>query len=378
MPRRIERFGTVIVAILMCLPILGHLMGFRGDIQDRGLEPIPVIDKSLKDWFAAFDLYLNDNYGFRGPLLQSNRVIRDLLGEEPDKVTFGEGDWLFSSNPSYRADFEGRGEWTADRVDAWIEALGTLMEIATERDIPFAAMIAVDKAQLYPEFVPPHWAGPASRRFRNELYNHPDAKKVGLIDIEGRLQQLKSDGVLVFHHRDTHWTTNGAYAAYSAALDALKPNFGSTAFQFDGVYTEFRPVILKDLEVAGGYQVTSEPPFMGIPLPPKLEFTLTEIPPITDAAKALKFQTPAYIMSNLGTEQESTILVFGDSFSNSIRPYLRTAFKNFIYINRRDGLVPIDEIEAVIDVYDVDAVLLINSERHAHTLDGPFVLTSAD
>ena len=359
---------------MMCLPALGHLTGIRGDIQERALDPVPTFDKNPKAWFEAFDDYLTDNYGFKGPLLQSNRVIRDFLGEAPDKVAVGKEDWLFSSNPTYRADFEGRGDWTLDRVNAWIEDLRALHHATTERDIPFAAIIAVDKAQLYPEFTPTNWAGPASRRFRTALYSHPDAASVGLIDIEDDLLGLKENGYSVFYKRDTHWNTNGAYAAYVAAIEALKPDENPSLFTFDGTYVEISPVILRDLETAAGYQVTREPAFLGTPVPPRGEIVQTEVPKITDSAKALRFGSPSTLMSQPDASMEGTLLIFGDSFTNSVRPYLLTAYKNVIHINRRDGMVPLEEILAVIDTYDVDAVLLINSERHAHTMDGPFVI----
>jgi len=254
MKRFIPSLATGLIVIFCFLPLVGQGFGAAPNIDNRHLNTLPKWENSLAVWFSKFDDYLNDHFGFRGQLVRLNRTIRDHLGEDPPKVTRGKDNWLFLSNPNYRSEFEGRGNWNEENVNNWIEAIGALKTIADQRDIPFAAMIAVDKSQIFSEKLPSNWVGPSSRRFRTKLYNHPNAAKVGLIDPEPALQEAKAKGIAIYQVRDTHWNSTGAYIATELLWEKIDPLRERNRFIFDGNYISRKGTLPRDLEQMAGYK----------------------------------------------------------------------------------------------------------------------------
>ena len=368
MKRIISSLAVGIIILLSFMPLAGQFLGAGPNIDNRQLNSVPKWEGSLGNWFSNFDDYLNDNFGFRSEWVRINRGVRDALKEDPPKVTKGKDGWLFLSNPDYRKEFEGRGDWTDERVENWINALGALKQVADDRQIPFAAMIAVDKSQMFPEKLPNNWVGPSSRRFRNALYEHPKAKEIGLIDPEPVLRKAKEEGIQIYQTRDTHWNRNGGYLATEMIWDRIDPNGERDRFRFDGNYKDAPSTMLRDLERMAGYSETAEPTVLMVPFPNLPGYKSEKLPPLTEEAMARRFGQPAIKITSTAPAPKGTLLIVGDSFTNIPTRYLKTGYEDVIRIHRRNGEIPLSEIK----LYDADAIVFINSERHAGWLDAPF------
>lgn len=371
MSRSFSTYVVCFIILMSLMPIFGHAFGTASNIDNRRLNSIPNWEGSLKEWFVGFDDYLNDNFGFRKEWVTVNRKIKDLLGEDPAKVAVGKNGWLFLANPDYRDEFEGKGRWDDMHVQNWIDALKALKNLADERDIPFAAMIAVDKSQMFPEYLPNNWVGPSSRRFRDYLYNHPDSEAAGLIDPEPVLREAKKKTRSpIYNSRDTHWNSTGAYLATNLLWEKIDPLNKRLRFRFDGNYINPVPSVPKDLERMAGYSKTSEPTVPLIPFPELPGYKTNPLPPKTEAAKARRFGVPTVEIVSDAPAPDGTLLIIGDSFANIPSRYLKTGFANVIRIHRRSGEIPLSEIA----LYEADAIVFINSERHAGWLKVPFVV----
>ncbi|MEM7728134.1 MAG: hypothetical protein AAF311_02550 [Pseudomonadota bacterium] len=366
--RYLRNVFVVTVMGLFLIPMLAHLGTDDINIDNRTLSPIPSWNGSLQAWFSGWDSYLNDNFGLRNDWVRLNRDIRGLIGENPSDVAVGKDGWLFLNNEPYRAEFEGTSDWTQERVGIWIEALRQIRAAADDKGLPFAAVIATDKARMYPDKLPNDWGSPSSRRFRDAVYGHAEADEVGLIDHEPLFKKLKDTGLLLYSPRDTHWNRNGAYEVAELLWDVLDPDDTLDRYRFDGEYVDIATSRPMDLETMSGYSESREPAYLQVPSFNQADLIRSVIPFQTDRAKALPFAIPhgRVSRSEYNPDAKGTLLILGDSFSILPMEYLQSGYNSIIEVHVSGGNFPLEEIMEL----DADAIVVIVSEREAWQMDG--------
>ncbi|WP_189494726.1 alginate O-acetyltransferase AlgX-related protein [Algimonas arctica] len=373
MERWIRNIAMTGLLIAFLTPALGFAVnavrGYDGisATEQRVLAKIPSFQGSARSFTSEFDVFLEDNFGFRMLLIRVARKIRDNLGENPPQVAVGQDGWLFLGSASYQDEFEGYGRWDADHVQAWIDSLSEVKTALAEKDIPFAAFIAVDKARVYPEKTPQEWQE-GERRLRTALHNHPDVARTGLIDVEPLVQSAKARGKQTFYLGDTHWTSDGTYDVAMAVLDVIDPLFVRPRFLPDAPVPQIANRVL-DLEAMSGRETSQEPTHVMINYPPTKPGFRTSLTLLDDGTPDPgQFST----IRILGTDNapQGTLLIVGDSFGDAMVGHFRPSYSEIIRIHHGAHFRNVALAEVL--SYKPDAVLFVTAERQAVSKDRPF------
>lgn len=373
MDRWIRNIAVITLLVAFLIPGLGFAVNaVRGSegisaTEKRVLTTMPSFQGDARGFTSEFDAYLEDNFGNRMVLIRIARKVRDNLGEDPPQVAVGLDGWLFLNHAIYRDEFEGNGRWNKAKVQTWIDSFSEIKAKLAEETVPFAAIIAVDKARAYPEKTPKDWHE-GSRRFRTALHSHPQAGQTGLVDAEPLVQSAKAQGKQTFYLGDTHWTSDGTYDVAMAALDALDPSFVRPRFIPNPPVPHPARRVL-DLEAMSGRETTQEPTHVMINFPPTKPGFRSSITLLDDGTPDEgQFST----IRILGTDDapQGTLVIVGDSFADSMVGHYRPSYSEIIRIHHgaHFRMVALDEVLG----YNPDGVLYITAERQAVSKDRPF------
>ncbi|MGB3455022.1 MAG: hypothetical protein WBG08_00815 [Litorimonas sp.] len=373
MTQLVRNIAVLIVLALFTLPAVGFVAGLAGggervsETERRRLAEVPRFDGDARAYTSAFDTYLEDSFGFRMLLIRTARKVRDNLGEDPPSVVTGKEGWLFLGNNPYRDEFEGQGLWDDAQVEAWVSGLSEMRAALAERNIPFAAYIAVDKARVYPEFLPDDWTE-SPRRFRAAVHAHPEAAETDLIDAERYLRDAKARGVKVFYKRDSHWTPDGTLDLAHALLEQLDP-WGTRPRHSPAPPRLQSPERLLDLEGLAGFAETSEPLAMMIDRPPAQDGFLQIDTPDAETPKERR-NFPTWRMAGTPEAPAGRLVVVGDSFSDAVMEHLRVSYAEIVRLHHGAHVFDVS-LEEILSERP-DAVLFATAERQAAQKARPF------
>jgi hypothetical protein len=234
----------ILFFVVLVLPIVQQCTGLFTDMQvveKRELAGMPEFaEVGLVGFPRAFDAYYNDNFGFRGTVISANGYGLDKLFDvsPSDRVVIGSDDWLFFNNRQSLVDFEGRIQYSEDELSAGVRGLVRNWRELQKRGITYLFVIAPDKSTIYPEFMPEHLQkkhAVANSRLDQLLgallAEYPDFP---VLDLRGALFDAK-EREMIYHKRDTHWNTRGAYVGYVEIMKWLcvrHPELGFTPREY--------------------------------------------------------------------------------------------------------------------------------------------------
>lgn len=372
MMARLEKFALTLLIIAFCVPGLGYIAkqasGQNVSVSEqRRLTPFPDFTLPVEDWTSALDEHLEDSFGFRMSLIRLARRVRDNLGENPPLVAYGSEDWLFINETLMLDEFRGFGPWNSAKVERWIARFTDINQRLAAQDIPFVALIAPDKARIYPEHTPQNWTQ-GRRRFKHALDTHPGAVDAGLINIEPELLKQKAQGHHIYFKRDTHWTPDGYVPVAQIIMNRLDPQ-GYRARTMRTERTLWSPQIVRDLDGLLGNAERREPHFPSIRPRMVPGYKVETVSPDAPEGAALD-EFPTLIVSEPNAVGEGTLVVVGDSFADSLLPELSASYSRVVrlYHGVDRYRVSLDHIMA----WDPVAVLFIAVERNAIRMDAPF------
>ncbi len=250
-PARIRRLADLAVILLFAvgLGVVGFGTFFREQpplVENRDRHPLPPLAAKrhvLQDYPRWFDLYFGDRVGYRDVLIDwRNRTRYQVFGEPAtDRGWIGRDGWLFTN-----VDDPDRTRPTApsvdERVRRWADALAERHAALEARGIRYVVLVPPDKSSVYPE----HLAGYFARHPPPE----PAARLAELLAERGVpcvnplphfLQEKGQAPHPLYHRLDSHWTHDGARAAYRLLVNEVggfeplgDDGYTVTAKTFDG------------------------------------------------------------------------------------------------------------------------------------------------
>lgn len=235
-PRR-DRLIVALFSLFLALGLAGAIVK-RGNatlaFENRTASPFPAPPDTLaalRAWPAAFERAFADRFGGRDRLSVLHHFVHAVVfGVSPvANVLIGRDGWLYFLGEDGKAidrDFRGITPYPAD------EGRAVAAEIKRRRDglaalgIAYVALIAPDKATIYPEHLPA-WITRARQTRLDRLYAalaaYPD---VLVLDLRPALAAAKT-GARQYYLTDSHWNLLGARTAYDVLSAALKARIAS-------------------------------------------------------------------------------------------------------------------------------------------------------
>lgn len=346
---RALRLIYIVAVIGMCL-IPFALMGIRPTTQtteNKTLTEKPVLmDENgfNKDFLSDAGDYFTDHFAFRQELVAADAKLRSGVFEVSavDSVIQGENGWLY-----YEAtldDYQHRNSVSDRMLFNMAHNVALMQEYAELLGKTFVFTIAPNKNSLYDENMP-------------ERYNYTVAEES---DAERLIPWLKKEGVnyvdlfslfeaqeeVLYYARDSHWNQEGAVLVYNALLDAC----GIEHETYEDIGSEVSCDYYGDLNLML-YPVGAEPEE---DVHFDREFTYEygqEGATVEDT-----------FIRTTNEEGSQNLLMYRDSFGNSLLPYFAQHFANATF----SKVVPYPMTDLV--TAEPDVVIVEKVERHLPTL----------
>lgn len=184
----------------------------------------PTSLAALKAYPSDAKAYLRSRYFGKQTFVNLNGLVKfDVFGRSPyPDVLLGRDGFLFLGRDEALRSIQALEEMTPERADGWRKYFSTVQTFAHEVGIPYLAMFAPDKGQVYPEALP-GWlrASRSPKRYvdalRGVAAEKLDRAPVDLLAVLGDLREQRPEWRL-FHRLDTHWTEVAGAAAVDATL----------------------------------------------------------------------------------------------------------------------------------------------------------------
>lgn len=360
---------TLLFVVVIWLPLVVMVITPQkqvSELENRRLAEAPEFNAEAPRQFAdGFEQYFNDHFGFRQDLIHLFRLleVKVFRVSQAGNVIFGKDGWLFQAGSEQIADIRNNWPYNESELKEWARVLSAKHDALNERGIDYLFVFAPNKHLVYPEKLPA-----SMNRVRDEsradqlidyLVEHTD---VPILDLRPALFEAK-ERLRPYHRTDTHWNAWGAYAGYRALIERL-------AERVPGL----RPVRLN----AGDFAKRETPGWdLARTLSMQGELREMEVHPARwqpgcavyeglpeDFTRADRNNKPFTTRCDSGAGR---LLMFRDSYSLAMMPYLSETFKYIHYYPASP--VPRDGMLKVVDEHEPDVVI---EERSTRWLRKPY------
>lgn len=334
---------TVIISLIGILTVLNIDRPDQNEIAT--IEKRQPVKRPVWKWnkytmtryFNQLDSYINDNFSLRTKLtrIYSKILYSAGISAKPGKVIIGKNGMLFLGNDFNKVIDQTYGKRLLTNVE-----LSQLKTYFSSRQlfvdtlgIPFYLVILPNKETIYSEYLP-YSDKPSKKCFLTQI-SDPDfgVNVISLQDavMKGKIQYRD----LLYYKTDSHWSEIGAYLAYDELIKQIHPKFPKlNSLHFDKNNFNIVPYYgrhdLKDML----YLNISIPDFavclsnfhnwdLGLM---KIDETGIE-KEMASTQNVSTFEHCVIINPN----KPYTLLLFKDSFSWNLSPYLNNTFGKIIY-----------------------------------------------
>ncbi len=338
MRRALHLLLVVLFLGILVTPLAGVLAGIDGadkDAENRTLAAFPTFELSpggVRRYLTGLDAWYTDHFAFRNTLVKAYGISRYLwLGvSSSPSVTIGPDGWLFFVDDGGLEDFTNEAPLSEPDIQNWRDVVVRAQRWCRARGIAYAFTVLPDKGSIYPELFP-QTARRVSRLSRIDQITTAITDTGAAIDVRQALMEEKRH-VRVFQKTDTHWNQRGAYIGYRTIINALRLQVPSIPppkpeSEFDAVT---RPIPGMDLAAMMGLKrVLWEEDLRLVPKTPRQYVVREPKGNIVEAGE------PRIVTEIPGSTLPRAV-VFRDSFTSAMAPYLSEHFSRVVYLWRND------------------------------------------
>jgi hypothetical protein len=186
-----------------------------------------------------------------------------------------------------------------------------------QRGIRFYVVIAPNKETIYPQYLPDQVRQGVHACRIDQVLQELQPTSLTVLDLRAPLQ-IAAQTVQVYHRTDTHWNSLGALIASEEILTRVKQDFPALTVPTINVYTQAIKAHSGDL---AGF------------LPKDERFVEQEafLTPLTPDQAVFKEVTGGTAVSTIPNSALPRAVIFCDSFSDSLKPYLSEHFSRVVY-----------------------------------------------
>ena len=287
----------------------------------------------LGDWFS-------DHYAFKPYLVSIDSLIQSKVfaSSNVSTVILGKNDWLFYKSTA--DDFCGVRTMSDREAFNAAHNISILQKYVEKRGATFAFTVAPNKNSLYGENMPYNYKKTDSAKNLDLLTPLLKDEKVNYVDLA---ELFKSKDEILYLKRDSHWNNKGAVLAENALLDSVMKDhdthLSGTVKRTKNNVGDLGSMVLPRFPVYDwDYEYESKQSF---------EF-VSESGDVTAGEVETKNETAS-----------GTLLMFRDSFGNTLIPLISEAFERAFYTQGIPYFT-----EKFMDKYEPDVVLAEKVERN--------------
>lgn len=354
----------VFLIIIFSLSILDIIIPDKkfSELENRNLKGKATL--TIKTFFDGsfskkYDEYINDQFVGRDYWINLKSRTENALGKlENNNIIYGENGYLFEKFTSL----------DDHRLKVNTEAINTFSKKMQQE---VSLMIVPNSYEIYDENLPKGAPLVKQEEYINEIYrNIENSNNINLIDV---MEDNKEK--YIYYKTDHHWTTYGAYIAYCEFIKSV----GDTPIElnkieeieiedFYGTYFSkakpfnIEPDVLSYYDFENITLEIGENKYDGLYDYSKLE--------IRDKyAMFLNGNNPLTIVRNKENINGKKLLIFKDSYANSLIPFLTANYEEIHVIDLRSFNVKISEYVEENEFNDILILYnFINLTRDANIL----------
>lgn len=222
---------VILFLAILVIPGLGLLLGVdRSDVSEaemRRLAEFPTWSwdrRAMAQWPDQFQRYFNDRFAFRNALIHLRAAVlwHGFHTSASDTVIAGKGDWLFYADDGGIQDYVQEEPFSVEQLEQWQQALERARDWLASRGTRFLFVLAPDKQMIYPELMPAslHRLHDSYRADQLLAYMRTHST-VEILDLRPAILAAKPHELL-YHHYDTHWNDRGALIGYQQIAGRLQ------------------------------------------------------------------------------------------------------------------------------------------------------------
>lgn len=233
MNKKIINITTIIIFIAIIFPLTIMLIikqpSDHSEEENRALQTFPDFDMSTfldGEFTGKINEYFNDQFPLRNQFVGIKSIFETLqLKRQNNNVLLGKNGQLAVRNFSmvdgllHPLGFKEpvTDNFYPEHVNTQLEGLLSFAEIMEERSIPYSVVLpprTIDiaaSAFSYPSTYSDALLSQVSKKLENINY----------VDIATDMRKRYDNGEYVYYKTDHHWTTLGAYYVYSYVMESL-------------------------------------------------------------------------------------------------------------------------------------------------------------
>lgn len=346
----------IVACMALCLiPSVGMLFfPTTKTTENRAMAEVPKFitedGKPNSEFFRDFDTYFNEHIALRNQMVYADAKIQTSLFQvsNVDSIIDGTDGWLYYSDTL--EDYLGSDVLSERELFNLAHNFSIVEKYLEDRGIDFLLTVPPNKNSLYGENMP-YYASYIVDEAHSVEKLKPFLKAQDVTYLDLFVLFGKQDQVL-YLRRDSHWNGKGAYLAYQAIMDSLKRKHT--------VYNLAEPV-----ETARGDLNQMLYSFYG-QTEEDYGFKMAQAYTYQDGTGNVE---DGWIVTQ-NPKGEGTLLMFRDSFANTLIPFLSNAFETAAYAKGFPNA-----LEKYVQIYNPDCVVIEKVERNItdYLMDPPIL-----
>lgn len=345
----------IVVYTLFFIGSIFHFLPDKKSTENRNMHnEINISYDSFFDIPENITAYANDHFAFRNFLFFAYSFAKAKMlntASLPEKVILGKKGWFYEIDKYADADYRMTNRFYEKDMQLLKSILQKKVSWMQERDIAFYIMVPPNRNRVYDEFFPER-----IYKMKNFGHNRLDYYKKYLweqmqfeiIDPSDSLQYYKYIHD-VYYSTDSHWNMFGAWVAYSTLMTYLKKKFPC-----------LQPIQLNELNIKDTFNQEGD---LAKLLSLENIYRRKEVV-VSYKDTIKKFNYPAessiYMRCINKPNRDSChlkLMLFRDSYSNYLIPYLNEHFDEVVCV------WSYDLIKELIETEKPDIVLLEVQQR---------------
>lgn len=220
-----------------------------------------------------------------------------------------------------------------------------------------ALLIGPNKSSVYTEYLPSE-IKPSSIRYVSYFTDHLSSiDSLDMLDPTETLLRAKEEEGLLYWRTDTHWNQKGSYLAFSAMMERLDLKYPQIQFELSGEHIGD----LIDISSLYDFAMHNDDNWNQNDL---IDGGVEIVADLNqrDPSGFLRIGWKGTVINEQGLN-DLVVWVVGDSFLNSVKPYLNASFSNITYLGHWNSTI--DELPTILSESDEkpDLVLIVRVER---------------
>lgn len=347
--RDMKRYGMIfiIACMVVCfIPLVGMTVHpTTVSTENKRMSEFPELkteegDVNL-DFFEEFEDYFNEHFAFRNELVYADAMIQTGLFHvsSVDSVISGSDGWLYYA--STLDDYLGQDNMTERQIYNLVHNISLACQYVESKGSSFVLAIPPNKNTLYGEYMPYYDSYIVEDTHNIDLLA-PKLKEAG-IPYADLTELFRGENEILYLKRDSHWNEKGAVLAYNCIMDTLNyshMDYGDSqvtrAKDEDGDLNRMLYTLYGEKEMNYRYEVEQKYTYVN------------DVESVEDV----------WIETEGGTGN-GALLMFRDSFGNTLLPYMADQFENAWFTKETPyGL------ESLMEQYQPDTVVFEKVERN--------------